>query len=308
MNMEKRIGTLEDHELTPQEAVIRWIQEAHQFDSFVNYGRWLMDQPQDAYPLVRMPGQVVAAVRAHKKGVPDHRLQDHLYRAQKDVLFLFHLHSQINEHAFETEEPRQLRLQLLGERLRTLILRNWNVEREQCKSTSPARAPRRGARKRKKTQEETALERDLIDWPLEEALLWAEVTSLKEAERILSVRYMAGESLFFPQTLRALNETLGSLEGLYGSYQSILGGPPPEADAEIASWIADETPKAKSDSRASAEIDPPLRPPTTRIATCLAQRFLARARAETLGQLGEGDAAARLLQEELCSVRGRPEV
>ena len=308
MTRAKRLRDVEDHNLAPREAMILWMQEAHQFDSFVNYGRWLMDQPQDLYPLVRMPGQVVAAVRAHKKDVPDHRLEDHLDRAQKDVLFLFHLHSQINEHAFETEEPRQLRLQLLGERLRTLILRSWNVEREQCKSTSPARAPGRPARRRKKTQEETALERDLIDWPVEEALLWAEVTSLKEAERILSERYMAGESLFFPQTLRALNETLESLEGLYRSYESILGGPPPEADAEIASWIADETPKAKSDSRASAEIDPPLRPPTTRIATCLAQRFLARARAETLGQLGEGDAAARLLQEELCSVRGRPEV
>jgi hypothetical protein len=157
-----------------------------------------MEQPEDAYPLVRMPRQVVAAVRARNKRVPDHQLRDQFYRVQKDVLFLFHLHCQVNEHAFETEEARQLRFQLLGERLRTIIFRIYGVDRDRLEDFTLPR-DLRSSRRRKKTQEETALDNDICDWPLEETLLWAEVASLKEAERIIAVRYLAGESLFFPR-------------------------------------------------------------------------------------------------------------
>ena len=64
MSLSRRLDDLEDHHLTPKEAVICWIREAHQFDSLLDYGRWLLEQPEDAYPLIRMPRQVVAAVRA----------------------------------------------------------------------------------------------------------------------------------------------------------------------------------------------------------------------------------------------------
>ena len=253
-----------------------------------------------------MPRQVVAAVRAHNKGVPDQRLRDHFYRVQKDVLFLFHLHSQINEHAFETEETRQLRLQLLRERLRALILRTWGGEQDRFDDAPPARASGRTARRRRKTPEETALERDIVDWPVEEALLWAEVISLKEAERILSVRYVAGESLFFPQTLRALDETLESLVSLYGSYESVLDGRPPEGDADFARWMSAKERRDKPTSRTSGDTEPPLRPRTTRIARGLAERFVMRARAETLQQLGEGDAGIALMQDWMRSEAADP--
>ena len=53
MSFDKRIGDVEDN-LTPKEAVIYWMQEAHQCDSLLAYGRWLMDQPEDVYPLIRI--------------------------------------------------------------------------------------------------------------------------------------------------------------------------------------------------------------------------------------------------------------
>src|SRR5664279_4561489 len=120
MSFDKRIENMEGN-LTPKEAVIYWMQEAHQCDSLLAYGRWLMDQPEDVYPLIRLPKQVVAAVRARNKGTPDLRLRDQFYRVQKDVLFLYHLHNQVNLQALQEEEALHLRMELLNERLRSLI-------------------------------------------------------------------------------------------------------------------------------------------------------------------------------------------
>lgn len=55
MTLPTRLDKLEDHNLTPREAVIMWMREAHQFDSLLAYGFWLIEQPDDVYPLIRMP-------------------------------------------------------------------------------------------------------------------------------------------------------------------------------------------------------------------------------------------------------------
>src|SRR5660397_196501 len=113
MSFDKRIADVEDN-LTPKEAVIYWMREAHRCDSLLTYGRWLMDQPEDAYPLIRLPKQVVAAIRARNKGTPDSRLGDQFYRVQKDVLFLYHLHNQVNLQALQEEETLRLKVTLLS--------------------------------------------------------------------------------------------------------------------------------------------------------------------------------------------------
>src|SRR5450756_390914 len=127
MSLAKRVGNVEDN-LTPREAVICWIREAHEFDSLLDYGRWLLEQPEEAYPLIRMPKQVVAAVRAQNKGKPDILLRDDFYRVQKDVTFLYHLHKQVNVQALQDEEALRLKVTLLSERLRGLIYRIWAID------------------------------------------------------------------------------------------------------------------------------------------------------------------------------------
>ena len=42
MKKDKRLENLESRGLDPKEALILWMQEAHQFDSLPDYGRWLM--------------------------------------------------------------------------------------------------------------------------------------------------------------------------------------------------------------------------------------------------------------------------
>lgn len=297
MNLAKRARDVEDRGLSPREAVILWMREAHAFDSRLDYARWLMDEPDDSYPLIRMPRQVVAAVRAEHKGIPDAQLRPRLYRVQKDLLFLYHLQSEMNEHVLESEEPFRLRLRLLGEKLRGLVYQIHSVDGDRLKCFELPENLTRPGRKRKKTQEEKALEKHILSWPGEEALLWAEVTSVKEAERLIAARYLDGEPLFFPQAERALDEMLALLDGLFEVYESVLDGRPPETDVDFARWIAGERPRTKLRSKKQGETELRVRFDVSRAARCLAERFIVRARAEALQQLGEGNAAAELIRD-----------
>src|ERR1039457_1894005 len=109
MSSKKRLESIEDHNLTPREPMILWMKDAHQFGSFADWGRWLMTQPDDAYPLIRLPRQVYEAARAKNKGVRDEDLRDEFYRVQRDVIFLFYLHREINYRYERDQETFHLR-------------------------------------------------------------------------------------------------------------------------------------------------------------------------------------------------------
>jgi hypothetical protein len=50
MSMDRRIGSLEDHNLGPREAVILWMGEAHRFDSFLDYATGSWSNPRMPIP------------------------------------------------------------------------------------------------------------------------------------------------------------------------------------------------------------------------------------------------------------------
>lgn len=120
MTLAKRIDQVKDN-LSPLEAMLHWMREAHEFGSMESYARWLIEQPDDVYPLMRMPKQVVGAVRARNKGVPDIKLRPQFYRVQKDVLFLYFLHTQVETAAVLNHEGIQLRVVILIKEIRALI-------------------------------------------------------------------------------------------------------------------------------------------------------------------------------------------
>ncbi len=55
--------------LTPTQAVVLWLREAHRFESMRAYVQWLAGQPETAYPLYRLHDLVVPAVERAMKGV-----------------------------------------------------------------------------------------------------------------------------------------------------------------------------------------------------------------------------------------------
>ncbi|MBN1632444.1 MAG: hypothetical protein JW990_22020 [Thermoleophilia bacterium] len=306
MTLVKRIDEVEDHTLTPREAVICWMREAHTFDSLLDYGRWLLDQPEEAYPLIKMPAQVVGAVRARHKGMRDDALRDQLYRAQRDVLFLFHLHKCLNVRVLEGQEVRRLGLELLGEKLRILIYRIYSADRERLDRFERSEHPGRPRSRRKKTPEELAVEKEILAWPMQEALLWTEVTSLMEAERLLAKRYLSGESLLYPGSAQGLEEILSSLARLRETYDRVLDGRPPDSDDEFARWLYEEGPAPRA-AISSAPTDASLlRPGTRRCARAYAEHCILVARAEALEALGERDAGIRLVEEWMRSEQAQP--
>src|SRR5688572_29696471 len=62
-----RIDKLE-HSLTPKEAAILWMEEAHKIESLPAYASSLIGKPNAAFPLYRLTEQVEADVRRRFKG------------------------------------------------------------------------------------------------------------------------------------------------------------------------------------------------------------------------------------------------
>ena len=91
----KRIEKIEGS-LTPKQAVILWMQEAHQCRDMSEYVLFLMDKPNSAAPLWRLPDQVERATRESMKGHHKEVVEAAVRRAVRDVFFLFHLHQQVN--------------------------------------------------------------------------------------------------------------------------------------------------------------------------------------------------------------------
>ena len=122
MSAERRRLDRIESSLSPTQAVCPWLTEAHQHGSLFAYTQWLLDQPDDSYPLVKMPGQVVEAVRTAMKGKPRAEIDREIYLAQRDVLVLFHLAIGLNARALELAETLRLKALLLGEQFHSLLL------------------------------------------------------------------------------------------------------------------------------------------------------------------------------------------
>jgi len=91
----KRVEKLEAG-LTPKQAMLLWLQEVNSFGSVEDYVRHLKTQPESAWPIPRLTDQVADAVKQTLKGQPREDINRAVYRAYKDVLFLFYLHMQVN--------------------------------------------------------------------------------------------------------------------------------------------------------------------------------------------------------------------
>jgi len=304
MSLAKRVGDVEDN-LTPKEAVICWIGEAHQFDSLLAYGRWLLEQPEDAYPLIKMPKQVVAAVRARNKGRPDVLLRDEFYRVQKDVTFLYHLHKQVNLQALQDEEALRLKVTLLTERLRSLIYRIWALDAlrlEQLPFPDDTCAPR-PKRRRKKMKDDLDLDGAIAAWPGEEQLLWGEVVAFRDAVDLISRRYLGGQELLFPQSAQMLQGVLDMLAVMRDVHRTTTSRRPPKSEEGFLRWVLEEsTTKTAVPPTVSPNPATEKRPDTKATARSLAEHYVLMARAEALDALGERDASIQLVEDWLRSM------
>jgi len=95
--------------LRPREAVLAWLAEVQELPDINDYSRHVAEVPIDAAPMSVIGKRVDAAVREDMKGKPHDAIEDAVYRATGDALFLFTLVFQVNIDAVEMARVEGLR-------------------------------------------------------------------------------------------------------------------------------------------------------------------------------------------------------
>jgi hypothetical protein len=107
--------------LTPQQAVLAWMEEAHRlYPNMRELARSLRGQPTSAFRLSRLQEQVVDAVVAATKGQPRPVVAQALRHPLRDMYFLYHLHVNANAWIAANEEIWHWRRVALSERLQAM--------------------------------------------------------------------------------------------------------------------------------------------------------------------------------------------
>ena len=116
----RRVEKLE-RGLTPKQAILLWLQEAHAFNSIEEYVHQLKGQPDSAAPIGKLTNQVAEGVKQTLKGKPREEIDKAVRQAYKDVLFLFYLHQQINGKLLSENRYYWTRWLLLSKELKSLL-------------------------------------------------------------------------------------------------------------------------------------------------------------------------------------------
>lgn len=108
--------------LSPTQALVVWMEEAHQYPTMVDYTRALLARGDSAFPLVRLPDQVGQATRAALRGQPREQVDGAVRQAIRDACFLYHLHQQVNMRLLDHAELLDVRLGWLIESFQQLLV------------------------------------------------------------------------------------------------------------------------------------------------------------------------------------------
>lgn len=121
---DQRLGKLE-HSLTPRQAVLLWMEEAHKLGSMHEFALTLKGMADSAFPLVKLPKQVEQSVRDSMKGQKREWVDRAVHTAIKDVIFLFKLQFQANIDLLREEQKLSIIISWLFEKLHRLREAAW---------------------------------------------------------------------------------------------------------------------------------------------------------------------------------------
>jgi hypothetical protein len=186
----RRLDKLEGS-LSPKEAVLHWLGEAHAFGTLPDYVESLIDQPEMAQPFIAIPSRVEQAVWDSMRRQRPAFIKEVMREATGDTIFLMRLVIGLNVHIEET---------LHVEGLRHAALVWWSRALEAAPGTkADATVP--------------------SDWRRGVGTLRGTLTATDEARAMLEVRYLEGHDCLFPEVetewrgLCAVAEALTADEG-----------------------------------------------------------------------------------------------
>ena len=127
MKLDKRLDDLEDS-LSPRQLVISWMREAHEYGDFISYGNWLLTQPEESYPLFKLPAHIYRASPVSRSRICEERDHAALHASYRDLLFLYHLHNELNKQIVQAEGELRFRCLYLKEVILRLSEENERQE------------------------------------------------------------------------------------------------------------------------------------------------------------------------------------
>jgi hypothetical protein len=215
--------------LQPREAVLAWLADAQQFPTIEDQARSIADLPVEAAPLSVITAQVVAAVRAERKGQPRDDVERAVHRAQGDAVFLFCLVVVLNGQALEVAKVEGLRAAAVFYWMGALL-------------GGPHDPP--------ESEEDAREQRDAWrSWRTVVDRLVADVRVETEARAELERRYLGGHAVLFPAAAAAWTGHVDQVERLLGLAEAIeparptrrpSGGESIKARVEaLVTWLAD---------------------------------------------------------------------
>jgi hypothetical protein len=251
-------------QLTPQQAVLLWMAEAHPYQTLSAYVDSLKDAPDTKYPMMWLPERVTQAVRSAMKGEKPEVIRRAERWAVREVAFLFSLQLQVNTRLWGEWRAMSLHLAYGACRLRALFREDNPVEPH----LSEVRAH---------------LEQMVVEF-----LEW-EVAVGK-----IAVRYYAGANLLFPASAEQLAVAIARAEQVLLLFNEHLDW----LDWERAA--SNETTKRKLPPLAVEPLDlAALRHTSTLAGTELARHLVVMAQAEAADFLGETRQALQLVRARL---------
>lgn len=208
MTAERRMERLEGG-LSPKEATLLWLEDAHAHGSLVDYCAWLLERPLAEAPLNRIRAQALTAVRQAMRGVPGEQVEAAEDQANLDVAFLFEVVMRTNAAAEEAIGLGGLRYGMLFWEMRAIS----SEGRVDAGPTTAGRWAR---------------------WRTSVATLRSELSTGDRAFNLLEGRYLDGHVTLFPDTVERwerLRRAVEDLESLGGSAAVEATGPGLDRDA-----------------------------------------------------------------------------
>lgn len=260
---EKRLDKVEGS-LAVREAVILSMEEEHGHHNIIEYVKFRMTQPWESAPICRLSKQFDQATRESMKGQPRDRVDTVIRQRKRDVVFLVHLHIQVNSDCLTEKKARYIMSGFLGERLAGIVREDIIREHESGGRKRQSNRPRT-----RRPKADVAL---IQDWRAAAGMFLSELYAFQNACGSIEKHYFDGHHVLFPDTEDDLLNLIKRVEWLVESFNDLIA-------CGSLKWTIepDEIRKAAS-SQASQK----------------AAYLVDMAKAEALDQMGDPKAAAEL--------------
>jgi len=297
MSRKSRLARIERN-LDPLEAVICFMREAHEYPSPLSYYQWLRTQPEEEWPLAKIPRQVAMSREAGYRKLPEAERNARLRTPQKEVLFLLGLHEETNALLWRDDERLQYRLLWLVERLRSLTVKAFDQEQERMATFQVAGEadPESPTTRKDEEQQEAALGEEYDPLLSDIRVLRRDMQTKAEAIDLVSRRYLASEDPLFPCYRNRLESTLHMLETMERTCLETLAATPITAEDSFAFYLEQVAAGIPPEERKVKPAIPEVAPLVVEVeeeAKNTARRLVLEAKSRMLAMAGEARAAER---------------